>query len=168
MAKYTNAIIFESWEDASNEVTAKLKIYGIERVNIVAADGVSLIGKGHPELWKKVVLEPGEELADFEAIDDVSKKVAHVIPFTKATGVLKEAFGYSGTFKEIDDVIYFIREDSLCGEVNEVCSEILEEAIELLDDDTLMEAMEYFIRIARAVGNKNLEHEMTLKMQDIV
>lgn len=167
MARYSNTVIFEDWAEVSSELTAKLRIYGVERCNVNAKE-VSIIGKGHPQMWKLISMEPGQELADFEGIDDETKKICHLFTMEQSTDLIKEALGYGGTFEEVNGKVMYIRDDSLNCEVNDACSEILEEAMELLSDDALIEGLEYLIRLAQALGNNNLVHEMQLKLNDIM
>lgn len=159
MAKYTSCVVFTGWDDLSDELTQKLLCYNIERVNANEKE-LSIIGKGCGQLWGKITLASGESLTDFEGVDALTKKVSHLIPIERAEELLEEAFGYAGEITVIGDNIYYVRNESLDGTVYESVSEIIEEAVELLDDESLGETVPYFEKILTILGNTTLLSEL--------
>lgn len=164
MARYTNAIVFEGLEDLGEEMNKKLKIYGVDKVS-VTMDEITIVGKGHPELWKQVELETGESIDDFEGIDDESKKIGHTFPMTKVAKMFETAFGYSGSLKQLDEEIYYLRSDSKAEDLQEMITEALESSTALIDinDDKeiiVESAFDILIQIANIIGNQTMEDEL--------
>lgn len=164
MAVYTTCAKFENYAELGDELSIKLKIFGIEKVSINDKE-ITLVGKGHPQLWAMVQLDSGETVDDFEGIDDESKKIGHTFPLEKAYKIISEAFGYAGKFVPIGEEVLYLREDGLNDEVQEQIGEALEAASALLDvndeKETILETtFDILIQIASIIGNQNLEDEL--------
>lgn len=172
MARYTSAVVVETIEEMSEEVTKKLKIYGIDKVAINDKE-ITVVGKGHPQLWKTITLEKGEVIDDFEGIDDETKKIGHTFPIEKCNGLLAEAFGYEGKIVVLENQVLYLRDGSLKDDVNETISELVEGAVEMIDVNDepgaiIETAFDTFQRICQTIGNKNLAHEIGSKMIDMM
>jgi hypothetical protein len=164
MAKYSNCIIFDGMTDFSEEMTKKLKIYNVDKVSLTETD-ITIVGKGHPELWKMVELESGEALDDFEGIDDESKKIGHTLPITKINKVFETALGYSGRIEKLsEEEVLFIRSDSCSEEINESLAEQIEMYCELGEDVFALETMS---SMASIIGNDNLRAELENRIIDL-
>ena len=164
MARYSNCIIFEGMADFSEEMTKKLKIYNVDKVSVTEAD-ITIVGKGHPELWKMVELDSGEALDDFEGIDDESKKIGHTLPLSKVIKVFETAVGYAGKIQKLsEEEVLYIREDSCSEELNDALAEQIEMYCELGED---VFALETLSTMASILGNDNLRAELENKIIDL-
>lgn len=172
MARYTSAVVVESMEEMNEELTKKLKIYGVDKVAVNDSE-VTIVGKGHPQLWKTITLEKGETIDDFEGIDDETKKIGHTFPIEKCDGLFAEAFGYAGKIIQLEGQVLYLRDGSLKDDLNETISELVEGAVEMIDVDDesgaiIETAFDTFQRICEAIGNKNLAHEISGKLIDMM
>ena len=151
----------------------KLKVFGVDKVSVNETE-MTIVGKGHPELWKLVELDGSETIEDFEGIDDESKKIGHTFPINKVNKIWEAAFGYMGKLiKMSEEEVLFIRKDSMNEELNDIISEQIEAAMMLIDinddKDIIIEtAFDAFIGIATTIGNTNLQCELENAKLDIM
>ena len=173
MAKYTTVVRLEGYQELGEELNKKLKIFGVDKVSVNQTE-LTIVGKGHKQLWDLVELEGDESVDDFEGIDEESKKIGHTFPISKCNKILETAFGYPGDIIEIDEnQVLYLRTDDISEEINDTISEQIEMAVEITspddDKDVVIETcFNAFKSICAAIGNTNLECEINNALIDLM
>lgn len=186
---YKQTAVYENWDEVSEKFASGVKMYGIKEASLYRTpEGkieMSIVGKMPAAVTKLIKFESGETIADYEGIDDETKKTGYVIPADKAPQLLVDTLGYEGTFHEIktgdiDPIsgevkveVHYIQTQGLEESPNDLISEYIEAAVAMVDasDDTetLLQTMfESFNQILNVTGNSNLQSEINQKLLEVL
>lgn len=188
--KYINTIVFENGFDEASELLKKdLSLFGVKECGIYKnAEGkleISIVGKVPKPVADLITLEAGELIADFEGVDDSTKKTGYVFPVEKCKDLMIDAFGFEGRFHEV----LCEEQDPMTGEVmkelyysqragseeaqTDMISEYIEAGINMIDSgddvDSVKQVMfETFNQILDLTGNANLQAEVNQRLLEIL
>lgn len=188
--KYINTIVFENgFEEASELLVKGLSLYGIKEAGIYAnAEGkleISMVGKIPKPVQDLITFESGEIIADFEGVDDTTKKTGYVFPIDKCKNLMIDIFGFDGRFHQVLSE----EQDPMTGEVNkelyysqrtgadepqaDLISEYIEAGINMIDADDDCDAIkqvmfETFNQILDLTGNANLQSEVNQRLLEVL
>lgn len=189
MAKYVNTIVLNGFEEASEILQNSLKLYGIKEAAIYKnAEGkieISMVGKVPKPVADLISLESGELIADYEGVDDATKKTGYVFPIDKCKQLMVDAFGFNGRFHEViseeqDPIsgevkkeLYYTQREGASESINDLLTEYIEAGINMIDtgDDaeTVMQtAFETYNQILDLIGNSNLQEEVNRRLLEII
>lgn len=187
--QYKQTTVFDNWEEVSEKFASGVKMYGAKEASLYRTpEGkieLSFVGKIPAAIGSLIKFETGESLADYEGIDDETKKTGYVIPATKAPQLLVDTLGYEGTFHEIktgevDPIsgevkveVHYIQTQGLEEAPNDLISEYIEAAVAMVDSDddteSLLQTMfETFNQILDVTGNSNLQAEINQKLLEVL
>lgn len=187
--QYKQCTVFNDWNEVSEKFESGVKMYGAKEASLYRTpEGkieLSFVGKVPASVVSLIKFETGETIADYEGIDDATKKTGYVIPAEKAPQLLIDTLGYEGSFHEINTgevdpisgevrkEIHYIQKLGLEEAPNDLISEYIEAAISMVDSgddvETVLQTMfESFNQILAVTGNANLQAELNQKLLEVL